>query len=461
YSGHTALREEMTNIGIILAHSVEVPFSLQDYHEAEKTLNSLASDNRNIQSITAYNHDGRVLATYRKPGLSPTPATSWSWSFKEYPFTFEVPIGDNHFPQNYLIIKTISPIITNHFQILLISYPLIILLMLPVSWRNITRLIEKELEPLDELGKAIMSASHEGCYSIRLRRNIHDEFATIYYHFNTLMENLQKQSDEKLAIVSALEKHQTQLEQLIAENTEELNGLHLELLKKEKLATLGQIIASVSHELRNPLGTIVSSLFTISQNTTADNKAVHKAIARSQRSIKRCVNIIEELLDYTRISSLKLTPLHFDSWLRQVIEDFPFPETTSVVTSLNCETEVDIQPERLQRAIDNLLTNASQAFNHSLENSAPSISISSIEENTQVKIEIRDNGCGMDERTLEQIFEPLFSTKSFGVGLGLPIVKQVIEAHNGQIKIDSAPNQGTTVTVIIPKSSDAQDIHLD
>lgn len=454
------LRKEITATGIILAHSIETPLLVKDFHKAEKVLTELASDNEGINSITVYNEGHRILATYRNI-KNPLESGDTRHSLLYQPsFTFKIPLQLKGSPAGYLIINATSLAILDQIQLLFFSSTILLALILPFSWTVMKYGTEQKLIPLARLEEALKTAEEQN-YTINSPSKDENDLAPIYSQVNLLIKKLEGENREKEAIIASLNEQHSVLATVISKRTDELDNLHLELLKKEKLATLGQIIASVSHELRNPLGTIVSSLFTIAQNAGDDNETVTKAIARSQKSIKRCVNIIEELLDYTRVSDLKLTPLHFDSWLRQVIEDFRLPETVTLIASLNCEAEVDIQPERLQRVIDNLLTNASQAFNDSLLDTKPSILISSIEEDTQVKLEIKDNGCGMEERTLAQIFEPLFSTKNFGVGLGLPIVKQVIEAHNGQIKIESVLNQGTTITIILPKSSTAKEMDVN
>jgi len=243
---------------------------------------------------------------------------------------------------------------------------------------------------------------------------------------------------------------QASLEQSEAEvrtREAELEEAQRELVRKERLATLGQLIATVSHELRNPLGTVRGSVFIISQRLLGKDLGVERALDRAERNIVRCDRIIEDLLDYTRTSELELQPVNLDRWLEIALEEYLFPANINVHVALEGKTEALIEPERLRRCLINLLNNACDALK---DRETRELWVHSVRTDQRIEIGVRDSGCGIPEENLEKIFEPLFSTKSFGVGLGLPTVHQVMEQHGGGLEIESREGEGTTAVLWLP-----------
>ncbi len=235
----------------------------------------------------------------------------------------------------------------------------------------------------------------------------------------------------------------------------ERKRLEAELLHAERMATLGRLSATVSHELRNPLGAIRTSLAVVEIKARAAGLDIERATARMERSIVRCDRIIEEMLDYARAGQLKTVPTEIDSWLGQVLDEQTVPDGISVRRDLAAPGAVlDIDPDRLQRAIINLYENACDAMAE-LDGEAPggaarTLSVGSRDDGGEVVITIADEGPGMTDEVMANALEPLFSTKSFGVGLGLPIVKQIVEQHGGRIEFRTAPGDGTRATIRMP-----------
>lgn len=249
-----------------------------------------------------------------------------------------------------------------------------------------------------------------------------------------------------------LNTYRTQLEQLVQERTEELRLANAELVKKERLATLGQLTATVSHELRNPLGAMRPSLYLLQKCIDTDNPKLSAALNRLDRNIQRCDHIIDELLDFTRAQDLQLEPVEMNDWLRDLLSEQDFPDGLTVEERLSPEkVYIKADRHRLRRALINVIDNANQAM---MEPEAtgpkPVLTLSTQLEDARIAIHIRDNGPGIREEDLPHIFEPLFSTKAFGVGLGMPTVKKIIEELDGEISIDTHIGDGTTVTLWLP-----------
>ena len=217
------------------------------------------------------------------------------------------------------------------------------------------------------------------------------------------------------------------------------------------MAAIGQISGSIAHELRNPLGTIRSSFAIVGSHLQATHGPVARALERIERNIDRCVTIIDELLAYTRVRDVHLEAVAIDDWLTEQVIDEDFPDSISVVLDCQSGTTMLIDRERLRRAILNVLLNAWQAFTESEYQCAqPTVTISTRVEDGHLALRVADNGPGIPEDIRERIFEPLFSTKSFGVGLGLPLVRQILDQHGGEIRVDTAPGEGTAITLTVP-----------
>jgi len=242
------------------------------------------------------------------------------------------------------------------------------------------------------------------------------------------------------------------LERRVEERTQELRAAQEELLRSERLATLGRLTATVSHELRNPLAAARTSALVLKQRVDGADEKVHAALGRIERGITRCDRIVDELLDFTRISALESESTPLDSWLEEVIAEQNVPETVTLRHDLGLgEAAVLIDPDRLRRAVINVMDNACQAMTEARPAAADDggradrLTVRTRRRNGRIEIEFEDSGPGIPDDLRERIFEPLFSTKSFGAGLGLPVVQQIMEQHGGGIDIETVPAGGTRV----------------
>jgi len=253
-----------------------------------------------------------------------------------------------------------------------------------------------------------------------------------------------------------LDKYRKHLEDMVAERTLELRDAQDELVRKERLAALGQLAATVSHELRNPLSAMRPSIYVVKKlvGSSADEKLMH-SIEHLDRVVSRCDHIIGELLDFTRIPELNKRSTPIDQWLDSVIEEQLGMDNINLLKKFSLEdVEVFIDPDHLQRAVINVIENARQAMQVPESGSSAiadaRLTIETGIEAGRVKISVTDTGPGIPEHVLPKIFEPLFSTKKSGVGLGLPTVQQIMAQHGGGVEIRTREGQGTTVTLWFP-----------
>ncbi|MDG5468706.1 ATP-binding protein [Deltaproteobacteria bacterium IMCC39524] len=256
-------------------------------------------------------------------------------------------------------------------------------------------------------------------------------------------------TDRKLAEIE-LTKYREQLELLVEERTTKLKEAQEELIQKERLATLGRLTATVSHELRNPLGTIQTALFSIEDSLQRkDYSQGTRSLELAERSIGRCVAIIEELNSYARVKELKIAEASIDDWLRAVLKEQSIPEEISCELDLSIGIRPSFDQEKLRQVAVNLITNAVHALQDKTSGKKLlRISTHLLDDNYEIRFS--DNGIGMSEDIKEKVFEPLYSTKGFGVGLGMVVVKNIVEQHHGEIYIESKEGKGTTVTLRLP-----------
>ena len=283
-----------------------------------------------------------------------------------------------------------------------------------------------------------------------MAQQLHQNFTQIDAQFATI----QRDMAERARAEEKIRQLNEELEQRVADRTAQLEAAQIELLRQERLATLGKLTATVSHEIRNPLATIRTSTFAITRKTRDKGLGVEHALERIERNITRCDDIIGELLDYTRMSEPTLQAFVFDDWLHRFLDEQTFPEEIQFVRDLSAAIPVSFDPARFQRVMINLLDNACQAMledtQRCAEQSTLLVHMHTTVVNGQVQLSISDTGPGIPADVLPHIFEPLYSTKSFGVGLGLPIVKEIIQQHDGDIEVISEAGQGTRVTLWLP-----------
>jgi signal transduction histidine kinase len=230
-----------------------------------------------------------------------------------------------------------------------------------------------------------------------------------------------------------------------------------ELLKSERLSVLGQLTATVAHELRNPLSAIRNTLFTVKELAANAGVKLDRPIARMERSIERCDRIISDLLEYTRNRELNRTRLRFDRWLADMLAEQPIPAPIVLSTDLAAaDAIVAADSDRVRRVVINLVENAAQALAETPPDHQKRIAVRTTIADGKVVLMVEDTGPGIPPENLSRIFEPLFSTKSFGTGLGLPTVKQIVNQHGGIIAVDSEVGRGTCVTVRLPLQVEEQ-----
>jgi PAS domain S-box-containing protein len=251
----------------------------------------------------------------------------------------------------------------------------------------------------------------------------------------------------------------------ISHDITEMKQAQAELVRQERLSALGQLTATVAHEIRNPLGTVRTSVYVINdavgklEMETDEARRLERALQLAERNIARCDTIIAELLDFTRVWAPQLSSTDIDEWLSGVLDEMldqgTIPESIPCIRELNADIEVSVDTEHLRRAVINIVGNAVDAMQEEAgSRSGNRLTVHTHVVDERLEIRVRDTGCGIPDEVMDNLFEPLFSTKSFGVGLGLPIVKGIMEQHGGGVELESQIDAGTSVTLWLPIADD-------
>jgi len=238
-------------------------------------------------------------------------------------------------------------------------------------------------------------------------------------------------------------------ERVIEQRAEERRALEEQLHQAERLATLGEMVAGVSHEIKNPLGIVQSTAELLGSMPNADETQKRLSGVIREESV-RLNNIVTEFLDFARP---QVPNLH-ECQLEEIIQkntSFLAPDLEK--HNIRVRNHLDgrsfrifADPDLLYRAFLNIFINAMQAMN-----GGGTIDIRVEEQRTYYNLEFQDTGDGIKKENLKKIFNPFFTTKGKGSGLGLSIVRKIIENHGGTISIESAEGRGTTVLVTLPR----------
>jgi signal transduction histidine kinase len=229
-------------------------------------------------------------------------------------------------------------------------------------------------------------------------------------------------------------------------------------IEKSKMAQLGALTAMVAHELRNPLGSVRTSNYTIDKLSRKAGLDFGKQTTRISHAVDRCDATISQLLSYAASKEVNFAEVVVSDWLETLLKEeagklpawieIIFDDSTTGVSAA-------LDAKRLGQSIANLLTNVTQAYTSQFKDgNIPTcrIDVSAASSEFGLDIIVSDNGPGIPAEKLPMVKEPLFTTKSFGPGLGLAIADQVVRLHGGTLTIESSKGKGTTVTIALPQN---------
>lgn len=218
------------------------------------------------------------------------------------------------------------------------------------------------------------------------------------------------------------------------------------LRRAERLRTLGEMAAGMAHEVKNPLAAIRSSAQILAGHATGKD-AEFAGIVVSE--VDRLNKVVNEFLEYARPAPLRREPVKLSAVLDSCLELLaPVVEQAGVAVERKYsarEGTVDADPNQLRQVFLNLVLNAIQAVEKQ-----GCVEVSIMQSGHETRVTVKDNGAGIPLDKLKNVFEPFYTTKPGGTGLGLPIAQRIVAEHGGRLLIESAPGAGTTATVILP-----------
>jgi len=282
-----------------------------------------------------------------------------------------------------------------------------------------------------------------------------DEIGDLAQTFLQMSESLREKTGELVNAKEELEKFAKFLERRVEARTRELKAAQDELIKKERLAAIGQMASVVGHEIRNPLAVINNSIYFIKAKLGADgggsvDPKIAKHVSIIESEIKQANGIINEILAFSRDRALKPVVQSINGFLDEILSVHPFPSHLQILREFDPRNPVVmIDPDEMRQAIRNLIGNAVEVMP---QGGTLRVSTEVVEERW-VCVRVADTGPGIPPDIVEKIFAPFFTTKARGTGLGLAVVRKVVDRHQGKVSVETLAGKGTAFKVYLPLSS--------
>jgi len=255
-------------------------------------------------------------------------------------------------------------------------------------------------------------------------------------------------TDEKRRLEQEIKRYAEELEMRVDERTAELIETHKRLVTQERIAALGRAAAQVAHEVKNPLAGLL--LYSMHLKSKASNFSEGEAylVDKIVETINHLISRVEQILGFARPVSLTLSSRNFNQIINDILELLR-PQLTAnkveVRLSMAQSAYAMIDEGSMRGALMNLILNAIEAMPQ-----GGTLSITVDQTDETLRIEIADTGSGISEEEAKKIFEPFYTTKEQGLGLGMPYSKKIIDQHGGTFSLDSRPGEGTTISIALP-----------
>ncbi len=301
----------------------------------------------------------------------------------------------------------------------------------------ISRQITRPLEDITMAAEGISA----GNYSMRVDSTRRDELGVLAQSFNTMAKQVE---DSRQVLEVRVQERTKALEGALRE----LHDAQESLIRREKLAMLGQLAGGVGHELRNPLGVMTNAIYYLLMvlKDAPENVREYLGILKTQIALSE--KIVGDLLDFARVKTPQLETLPVEKIIREQLERVGALNGVKLVESI----APGLPPVRVDRVqigqvVLNLVTNALQA----MDGKPGTLEVRAVRgSNGYVRLEVSDTGVGMSSEHMKKMFEPLFTTKARGIGLGLAVSRSLVQANGGEISARSEPGKGSTLSVDLP-----------
>ncbi len=235
----------------------------------------------------------------------------------------------------------------------------------------------------------------------------------------------------------------------LAVANKQLREAEAQVRRTERLAALGQLSAGLAHEIRNPLSTIKGSAEVLLKNVDTNGAVAHELAGFISSEVDRTNALVTRFLDFARPLQLRMEKTEIAEVIDEAVAQVE-KHTPPLDVSIYKNYSPDIPPfamdrQLIERVLYNLILNAAQA-----SPAQSSVTVKTRQSGDTVEISVIDRGSGIAPKHRESIFNPFFTTKSIGVGLGLAIVSKIIDEHGGEIAVESEPGGGSVFHVFLP-----------
>lgn len=275
--------------------------------------------------------------------------------------------------------------------------------------------------------------------------------------------HLRTETAERRRVEEALLEARNDLERRVAERTAELSSANEalqaeiaerkraeeKLMRAEKLAVLGQLAGGVGHELRNPLGAISNAAYFLNMVLKDASPEIKESLEILEKEVAASERIISSLLDFARPKAPSLRKTDVNDVVQEALRHVAVPEGVEIIEQLDDTLpEADADADQLGRVFGNIILNAIQAM---LEGGRLHVRSELVGAQT-ISISFADTGPGISEENLARVFNPLFTTKAKGIGLGLALTRILVERQGGTVTAESTPGKGSTFTVTLRRA---------
>lgn len=452
YHERSDVISQLTTLSDVIAINSAAPLMFNDRNTAADLLASL-KNNQHIDTATLMTANGAIFCEFNRssaPGPNVWPkigSAGSAFNFQHFYLRRAITIDNEHVGFIY-ISYSLADLKKNVAAFLAVQLFVTALAVMIAIWFAL-RLKRSISEPIAHLAEVVDDVARTKDYAHRAVRTTDDEIGRLITGFNEMLQEIQRKNLE-------LEEHRNNLELEVQQRTRELNSANEELLKSRKLESIGVLAGGIAHDFNNFLMIILGNL-SIAKNLSGAG-IVKERLEAAERASFRARDLTKQLLTFSRGGAPVKSIFSLATLIRESV--------ALMLAGSNVRAEIDL-PENLPQVyaddgqviqvINNLLLNAC----HAMPNGGV-VSIRAWDScltgacgdrvaGGTICLSVEDHGCGIPEEILPRIFDPYFSTKDNGAGLGLAMCYSIITNHGGSISVESQPGKGAVFTVCLPR----------
>lgn len=272
-------------------------------------------------------------------------------------------------------------------------------------------------------------------------------------HFTKADQEILISLSQQIAVAIENAKLYRRLEQKFELTAQELKTTQEKLIRNERLAAMGNLVNGIAHEIRNPITTIGGFALRIKEATYEDN-GMQKYTDIILSETMRLENLVKKVNEFLDVQSVEIRRDNLEPLIYDVISGLkPTAEKQGVEIAVSVEdnlSAIDMDRRQIMTALENIIENSLEAMRNG---GKIEIYVKRIDDSS-ISIIIKDNGQGIEEESLDSVYDPFVTSKTHGAGLGLTMVHQIVRNHNGEIELTSKKAEGTTVKVCLPLRHD-------